>query len=149
MIRPATVTDLPRIIELGNVLHQTTSYVALAYSPEKAKAFLRDLITGVIDGVVFVVEVDGVVIGGMAGGIVDQWFSDELIAYDYGVFIEPGRRGGIWAHRLVTAFQAWARLKGASMLQMGIGTSVQVEGTTRLYQSIGLEIVGPLLMKRL
>lgn len=147
MIRPAKHSDVPRLIELGTLLHDTSNYRSMAFSPSKSADFLHSLINGL--GVVFVAEVDGEVIGGMAGGVTDQWFSDDLIAYDYSIFIEPGRRSGITARRLILAFEAWAIIKGAKQLHMGIGTGINVEGTVRLYQSCGLNHFGPLMMKEL
>jgi GNAT superfamily N-acetyltransferase len=147
MIRPAKHSDVPRLIELGTILHDTTRYASMNFSPEKSAAFLHSLINGV--GVIFVAEIDGLVVGGLAGGLTDQWFSDDLIAYDYSIFIEPGRRSGITAVRLIKTFEQWAILKGAKQLHMGIGTEVNVEGTVRLYQSCGLNHFGPLMMKEL
>ena len=144
MIRPAKHSDVPRLIELGNILHATSNYASMNYSTEKSANFLHDLINGA--GVVFVAEVAGEVVGGMAGGLTDQWFSDDLIAYDYSLFVEPSKRNGVIAIRLIQTFQEWARIKGAKQIHMGIGTGVNVEGTTRLYESQGLRNIGPLLM---
>lgn len=148
MIRPATNEDVPRLIELGVVLHASTSYAALDFNHDKAAAFLHSLIVSP-NGVVFVSVHDDVIIGGMVGGLVDQWFNDDLIAYDYSLFVEPGRRQGIVAARLIAAFQEWARIKGAKQIYMGIGTGVGVEGTTRLYERMGLRVAGPLLIQEL
>lgn len=148
MIRPATHEDVPRLIELGVVLHASTSYAALDFNHAKAAAFLHSLI-GSPSGVVFVSVHDEVIIGGMVGGLVDQWFNDDLIAYDYSLFVEPSRRQGIVAARLIAAFQEWARIKGAKQIYMGIGTGVSVEGTTRLYERMGLRVAGPLLIQEL
>lgn len=90
--------------------------------------------------------VAGNIVGGMAGAVVDQWFSHELIAYDYSIFVEPSARGGVHAVRLIQTFKEWAKIKGATQLYMGIGTGLNVEGTTRLYESQGLRSIGPLLM---
>ena len=144
MIRPAKHSDVPRLIELGTLLHATTSYSTMSFCPDKSAVFLHELING--QGVVFVAEVRGEVVGGMAGAVTYQWFSNDLIAYDYSLFVEPSKRNGVIALRLIQAFKEWARLKGAKQIYMGIGTGVSVEGTTRLYESQGLRNIGPLLM---
>ena len=144
MIRPAKHSDVPRLIELGTLLHSTTSYSTMNFCPVKSAAFLHELING--QGVVFVAEVRGEVVGGMAGGVIDQWFSNDLIAYDYSLFVEPSKRNGVIAVRLIQTFKEWAKLKGAKQIYMGIGTGVSVEGTTRLDESQGLRNIGPLLM---
>lgn len=144
MIRPAKHSDVPRLIELGTLLHATSSYSTMNFCPDKSAAFLHELING--HGVVFVAEVRGEVVGGMAGAVTEQWFSNDLIAYDYSIFVEPSKRNGVIAVRLIQTFQEWARIKGAKQIYMGIGTGVSVEGTTRLYESQGLRNIGPLLM---
>lgn len=144
MIRPAKHSDVTRLIELGTLLHATTSYSTMSFCPDKSAAFLHELING--QGVVFVAEVRGEVVGGMAGAVTDQWFSNDLIAYDYSLFVEPSKRNGVIAVRLIQTFKEWAKLKGAKQIYMGIGTGVSVEGTTRLYESQGLRNIGPLLM---
>jgi len=144
MIRPAKHSDVPRLIELGTLLHATSSYSTMNFCPDKSAAFLHELING--QGVVFVAEVRGEVVGGMAGAVTEQWFSNDLIAYDYSIFVEPSKRNGVIAVRLIQTFKEWARIKGAKQIYMGIGTGVSVEGTTRLYESQGLRNIGPLLM---
>lgn len=144
MIRPAKHSDVPRLIELGTMLHANSDYSKMAFCPEKSANFLHELING--QGVIFVAEVRGEVVGGMAGAVIDQWFSHDLIAYDYSLFVEPSKRNGVIAVRLIQAFKEWAKIKGAKQIHMGIGTGVSVEGTTRLYESQGLRNIGPLLM---
>jgi GNAT superfamily N-acetyltransferase len=143
MIRPATHDDIPRLIDLGAIMHRTTIYASLVYSPEKTAATLRSLIDG--EGVMFVCTVDNVVVGGLAGAITDQWFNDDLVAYELCLFVEPSRRQGLHAFKLVMAFKEWARIKGAKQIQMGITTAVNVSSTTKLYQYAGFHHAGPLL----
>ncbi|MBD9459116.1 GNAT family N-acetyltransferase [Pseudomonas sp. PDM05] len=145
MIRPAKHSDVPRLIELGTLLHATTSYSTMSFCPDKSAAFLHELINGQ-QGVAFVAEIRGEVVGGLVAGVIDQWFSNDLIAYDYTLFIDPSKRHGITAIRLIQAFKEWAKIKGAKQIYMGIGTGVSVEGTTELYQSQGFRNIGPLLM---
>ncbi|QXI40437.1 GNAT family N-acetyltransferase [Pseudomonas xantholysinigenes] len=142
MIRAATHDDIPRLVELGTLLHHTSSYAGTSFNPDKVGSFLGQLIDGL--GVVFAAEVDGQVVGGFAGAITEQWFSDDLLAYDYSIFIEPGKRHGIIALKLILAFQNWATAKGVKEIHMGITTGMNVEGTSRLYKRLGFEYVGPL-----
>lgn len=148
MIRPAIHSDVPRLVELAILLHSTSNYSRMDFNAEKTGNFLHDLING-LGGVVFVAEIGGVVVGGVAAGITDQWFSDDLIVFDYSIFIDPSRRSGITAIRLVETLKEWGRIKGAKQLHMGIGTGINVEGTVRLYQSCGLNHFGPLMMMEL
>lgn len=142
MIRAAKHDDIPRLVELGQLLHDTSSYASVGMNPEKVGKLLGQLIDGL--GVVFVAEVSGEIVGGFAGAITEQWFSDDLIAFDYSLFIEPSKRQGLTALKLVLAFQEWAKAKGAKEIRMGITTGMNVDGTSRLYRHLGFEYVGPL-----
>ncbi|MDQ7965510.1 GNAT family N-acetyltransferase [Pseudomonas plecoglossicida] len=143
MIRPATHDDIPRLVELGAIMHSTTSYSHLDYLPEKVGRFLGQLIDGL--GVMFVAEVDGVLVGGLAGAVTEQWFNDDLVAYEYCVFVEPSKRQGLLAMKMVLAFQEWSKIKGAKEIHMGVTTDVNVDGTTRLYSRLGFKYAGPVM----
>lgn len=147
MIRPATHDDVPRLIELGAKLHQTSSYAGMTFMPEKAAVFLHALIDGV--GVIFVAEVEGVVVGGFAGAVTEQWFSNDLLAYDYSFFIDPKTRSGITATKLLLTFIEWARIKGAKTIQIGITTGINVSGTADFYRSLGFVDAGRFFNKEL
>lgn len=140
MIRTATVEDIPRIIELGHKLHQTSRYAAQEFDPGVAASFIEGLISG--HGVVFVAVVDGQIVGGFAGGIVEQWFSTQKVAYDYSFFIEPEHRSGITAIKLLRAFEHWATSMGADHIQIGITTDINTEGTARFYRAMGFDDIG-------
>lgn len=144
MIRIATLEDIPRIVELGQAMHAESNYATIPYVEEKVAASVAEFIQ---HGVVFVAENDGIVIGGIAGGIMEQWFSTEKTAFDYSFFIHPEFRRGATAIRLVTAFCEWAKALGAKTVRMGITTGVNVERTSKLYQALGFVEVGPLFQK--
>lgn len=148
MIRVATHADIPRILELGERLHSVSSYADIAFDRVKVSALMAQIINGA--GVVFLSERDGVVVGGIAGGVTEHWFSStERLAFDYSFFIEPESRSGITAMKLLTAFREWARLNGARHLRMGITTGLNVESTARLYRAFGLTELGPLFQMEL
>lgn len=145
MIRTATYDDIPRILELGNVLHKTSSFADLPFDEDKVSNLMRGLIDG--GGVIFVSEIDGVVIGGIAGGVTEFWFCDKKIGFDFSFFIHPDYRGGMSAPRLIVAFTEWAKLKGAIEVHMGITTGIHVDATARLYEKMGFRLSGPLYKK--
>lgn len=142
MIRPAHLSDVERIVEMGRVLHAESAYRKISYSPEKVEMLITRLING--DGVVFVAECEGAVVGGIAGGVTDHWFSDELQGFDYSFFVMPEARQGLHATKLMLALKSWCKAKGATVMRMGITTGINVEGTARFYKYLGLEEMGPL-----
>ena len=145
MIRPATPHDIPRLVELGQLLHDTSSYAGIRYIPEKVTALLRALISGA--GTLFVAERDGRVVGGIAGGIAEIWFSNETTAYDYCLFVDPATRHGVTTIGLIKAFEAWAIDRGVSRIELGITTGILVESTSNLFRRLGYHDAGALFRK--
>lgn len=142
MIRPATHADIPRLVELGQMLHGMSSYASLQFDAEKVAELLGSLIDGA--GVVFVSERGGVVTGGLAGGISEHWFSRDRVAFDHSIFVDPQARNGVTASKLVLAFVEWAKHRGAREVRLGITTGLHVEQTARFYRWLGFEDAGQL-----
>lgn len=149
MIRPATFADIPLLIELGAMLHrESPRYSGTPWVPAKVGALLEVLIDG--GGVVFVAERGGEIVGGLAGGVAREWFNDELYGHDYSVFVRPDARAGAGhAWKLMLAFQAWCRAKGARYIAVGITTAIQLDGTTRMYERMGFKQSGNLFRMEL
>lgn len=141
-VEPATVDDAPRLAELGELLHATSSYAGIPYNRQKVVDLMRSLAGGA--GVVFVVRRDGAIVGGIAGAVTEHWFSDEKLGYEYSFFIEPSARHGITASKLVVAFATWCRMKGAKQVRMGITTGINEQGTAGLYRLLGFKDAGAL-----
>lgn len=112
----------------------------MAFAPAKVLALFLRLIEWA-DGLLLVADRDGVIIGGVAGFVAPQWFSDELTATEFGVFMLPEHRGGMTAARLVRAYVHWAKAKGVAHPQLGISTGVRPDETVELYKAIGLKLV--------
>lgn len=146
MIRLATLKDLPDLVRLGLELHRSSDHVRHNFKPEKVAEKLAEIIEG-NSTVVFVAERNGEIIGGFAGGVTELWYSDSLIGFDYSLFIQQGKRHGITAIRLLIAFEEWAKIMGAKEIHMGITTGINVESTSKLYESRGFNQIGPLFCK--
>ena len=138
-IRPATHDDLDLLMPIAESMHiESPRYSKLAFSHDKVLQLYITLIDA-DSCLMLVAEQDGEIIGGVAGMVTPHWFSDELVANEYGVFILPDHRGGMTAVRLVRGYIEWAKSQGAKMIQLGISTGVHVEQTQALYQAIGLK----------
>ncbi|CAJ0800794.1 hypothetical protein LMG18090_04047 [Ralstonia mannitolilytica] len=147
-IRVATQADVPRILDLGEEMHaESPRWSRLSFSRERAGETLHTLLTS-DDGVVYVAERGGEIIGGIAGAIGPHWSSDDRLAREVSLFITKEARGSLAASRLIVALQAWAKLRGAIWTDVGTSTGLDPEVTARLYElhgavrcSIGLEFL--------
>lgn len=138
-LRLATYVDLPRIVELGRLMHQESSYAQLDYDDHIVASTMADL----IDKKQFVVvaeDTNGQVVGGMAGSVDPTWFGNDSIATDLALFIAPEHRGGMLVVKLVKAFAQWARLAGAKQIRPGVTTGS--EQAVALYERLGFQRCG-------
>lgn len=135
-IRIATTEDLPRMLDLGELMHaESPRWSRLKWNRDKAGQYLQKLIDGA--GIIYLAERDGVVLGGIAGTLTAHWASDDLLADEVVFFLAPAARGNMLAARLVCALRSWAELRGAKWLQAGTSTGVEPERTAQLYESMG------------
>jgi len=146
MIRVATISDMPRLLELGRLMLAESTATPFRFDMGKTAETLAKIMNG--GGVIFVSERDGVIVGGFAGGVCEQWYSRDKVGFDYALFIEPGLRNGLTAIKLVRAFEVWAAEMGAIELRLGITTGVHVESTARLYEYLGFQNIGPMFTKK-
>lgn len=143
MIREATTADIPELLALGEAMHAESRYARMAWCTPKVCG-LMDMLLATDDGLVLVAERDGVTIGGFMGMVQEHFFSRDKVAVDLALFVEPSKRGGVVAARLLRAYVGWARARGAAMVQAGITTGVHVEQSARLYEAVGFVPAGQL-----
>lgn len=136
-IRTATISDVPRIVELGAALHaESPRWSRIPFNRARAAETMTGLILNP-HGVAFLYEVDGLVVGGIAGLLQPHWACDASIAHEMSFVIDPEYRGGLAACRLICALVAWSRIKGAAWLHAGTSTGLDAEMTAKLYERLG------------
>lgn len=146
MIRPASAFDLPGLLDLGERMHaESPRFSRLTFSRARLHDTLRHLIESPM-GFVWAAENDGVLVGGMVAMASQHWASDDLVATDLALFIDPEYRGGMAPVRLVNQYRFWATHEmKARIVQVGLTTGVQTEQTARLYERLGLARCGLIL----
>lgn len=143
-VRVAVNSDVPTLVGFGaSFIKESPNYKDRGFNPKKAANHFKSLING--GGVIFVVEIDGAVIGGFAGGIITDWQSDFKLAFDYVLYVEPDCRKTGAALLLVETFIEWAKGMGAERIQCGTATGVNTEGCVQLYKHMGFKVVGTFL----
>ncbi|MEG9299949.1 GNAT family N-acetyltransferase [Klebsiella pneumoniae] len=142
MIRNATTGDIPALIELGTRMYLESRYSQNSpFDADKCAELAQSLIYSP-SGCVLVAEKTGRLLAGWAGGIAEQFFSRQLMAFEYGLFVAPEHRGGSAGPRLARAFIDWSKEHGAAVINMGITTGVHAERTGELYSRLGLQQTG-------
>lgn len=138
MIRNATPHDVPGLVKLGSIMAaESPRYRRYRFSCAKLAALFERLIESQ-DGFLMLAERDGAPIGVMAATVMEHWMSEDKIACDFGLFIDPAHRGGMIAARFVRTYRQWASERGAIDVFLGISTGVHVEQTALFYKTLGL-----------
>lgn len=138
MIRRATSTDIPALVELGRAMHaESPTHGRLTFNASKVAQLLSVMLTKPLTALVLVSENENAIDGAALAHIEEYWFSEDLVAQEMAVYVKPEKRGTLRAARLVVGIDAWARAMGARMLQAGCTTGVAVNRTIELYEHLG------------
>jgi GNAT superfamily N-acetyltransferase len=130
MIRPATMQDTTRLVEMARRFVAETAYAPLVSVSEPQ-------LTATVDWVLS----QGALFVATAG---DALVSGERVASELCWWVEPEHRNGSAAVRLLHAAETWAREQGAVVFQM-VAPNQRVED---FYQAMGYDRVEVAYQKR-
>jgi GNAT superfamily N-acetyltransferase len=139
MIREATRADVPFILERGRAFFEYSPWATRTeYDEASTRATIEHLIAAP-DGVIFISE------GGVIGGLIFPLYfnADYRIAQEL-FWFAPGR--GV---ELRKAFEAWAKERGASAIQMSCLADEREPAMRRLYRIKGYEPIETGLIKEI
>lgn len=140
-LRVATKDDVPILVEMGEkFIKESPTYTQRGFIPEKTAMHFNWLLEG--NGVIFVAEIFGEIVGAFIGGITTDWQSEHKLAFDYVMYVKPEHRTSGVAKELVNAFVLWAKEMGADRINCGTATMVNTKQCAALYESLGFTPVG-------
>jgi len=147
MIRTATIADIPWLIDAGAMAQaESPWYGPLPTNhPEQYKRLVR--IMQLPDHVCIRVVDDesGFICGALEPAV---WF-ETTYAIQNLLYVKPAFRGTSRAWRLVAAFEAWARERGASRVLNGVSSGINEELVGRFYEKMGYLPMGQSYYKEL
>lgn len=147
-VRPATVEDAPRLVELGRAFFAFSPYAALAdYATERAAASVASVIQ---IGCGFVAADEDELVGAILGLLAPLWFDPSArVATEMAWWVAPEHRKGTAGIRLHTAFGQWARDRGATHIAL---SDLVIDGGTpagELIPRLGYTLVERMHVKRI
>lgn len=146
-IERASVEDVPELVRLSSLMHAESSYSKFNFDLNKISNNFYFWVSSPEYFVAVAKDDCGSIVGGYCGYVTEYFFGKDLIACDLGLFVEPSRRGGMTAVKLIKAFEDWAQSKGAKEVCPGTTTMVAPERTSRLYEHLGYSVVGSIFKK--
>lgn len=125
-VRLATTDDLNAIADMGFGFMARTRYAATV-SPSRDE--IKHAFAGIlVNGRIWVAEIDGVVRGFLAGIMQGAWFAPNIrIALEAAWWMDEDFRGRPEGVRLLLAFERWAKEEKADAVCM---SDIVIEGNT-------------------
>ncbi|MBF0188512.1 MAG: GNAT family N-acetyltransferase [Magnetococcales bacterium] len=149
IIREMKWDDIPPLVDLGARMHaESPDLAAFPYAPEAATQFLSHIVDAPTQLCLVAEKAPGEIVGFFYGMVTQHYFSKELYAIDFALYVCREVRhtpaGGRAAVALLKRYVAWARDHGAAEIQLGITTGIHPERTGRFYQRMGFRPAGTL-----
>lgn len=143
-VRVAERSDRDALIALALENRQEMAHAPVPVSMERIEQTLHGLFElNPGSHVVLLVQTDAGELVGLLIGCVERYFySDALQAQLIQWYVKKAYRGTSAAPRLVKAFVAWARMRGANDVFMGISSGLNVHLTHRLMRRLGFSYLG-------
>lgn len=134
MIRPATIDDIPKLMELGQRHYDESGYDGIIpFDADSAEQSLRDLMDS--DDAILLVMCEPEIVGMIGGATRTSWINrNHKIAAHLVWWVEPAYRRTIAAADLLFQFMEWASGTGARTLCMG---GIHGSPPSRLYERLG------------
>lgn len=133
MIRPATIDDVPRLIQMGRKFHEEAlADKGLGYAPLDLIKYYITLMESPI-AIFLVADVEDKVVGSI-GGMIVPWNMDfsQLILMEQWWWVDPDYRGGKVALDLEEGFIQWGKDNGANRIIM-VSIILDKEETVKRY----------------
>jgi hypothetical protein len=141
MIRAATQNDIPELtaLVLSFFSHDELADTGLTPDPLTIEFFVSDILENP-DYTILVSDVDGVIIGAIAGFVAPWMFNADIITLaELGWFIPKEHRNNLMAAmQLRRAFHKWGKERGATVLIMVSTTREESPRVRQFYEKSGL-----------
>ena len=143
MIRLAALDDIPRMVELGALMHaESPEFKGMRFDSDKLAATIATVISNTGGGFARALELQGRVVGGMLAMATPHYFSPDFVTCDLAMFIAPEHRGGMAAVRLLAAYRDWGKKLGAAKVQLGVMAGIDSWMVEALCERLGARRAG-------
>lgn len=134
--REARPSDLESILLLCLELHSSTDNRMFGLSPSKMRASLLSFM-GHSDMQFLVAVRGGIVVGIHAGVVYSDWFTEDLRADSFLIYVGLSARGGFVGKSLVKRFERWAFARGSKSVMLGFASGGSTDRMGGLVELLG------------
>lgn len=154
--RVATIKEVEELLPLGRMMYDEAvlRFGAWSYDEDVVRKLALAALNPWGSSALFGCWAkDGTPAGFFMGYVAAMWFSREVFAGDYGLYIRPEfrntRESALAACKLVDLFETWARESGARQVTVGVTAGIRDESATKLYCRLEYAPSGMVFMKTL
>lgn len=136
MIRRGTIDDIDALIEMASPFLNYSKYSEFTeIDPDEIAFSLCNILD---NGVIFVAEIDGKVVGAIVGMMSQFWFSRKTkLAAELAWWVKAEHRKGTVGIRLLTTFEEWAKENGATVVSLSDLKVADIYPAGELYEKLG------------
>lgn len=143
MIRPIMPTDVFKLVDLAQVMHNEGRYKKFNFNKKKlTNDFLWHMANSTL--IAFVEEKGGKIVGAIVGVIDTYFFGDDYLIVDKGLYVLPEHRKGKTGAKLLRAYIDAAKKLKVKEIVMGTSNMENPDALDPLYKKVGLLKVGSL-----
>lgn len=141
--RPFEWPDIPRALELGQMMHDESPFFSqFEFDPDEAAQYMAFILMNPDAGFSIIAEDDeGKIIGGILASISKVSMCKYYMADAVITFVEPDHRKGMVGVKLIKAFEKWAYDQNLTHTSIGFTTGINVERMLNFYDRIGYDII--------
>ena len=140
--RLATIDDKATLVALGERAYTEARYDRYPFNRAKLEQ-LFDRTQTLAPAMFSIVLVDNDRLVGMVVGLVtEHFFADMIYATFLALYVEPDKRGGFGAFKLLRHFEEECIARGADEILVGNSSNVAPARTVDLFHRLGYSIVG-------
>lgn len=136
--------DLVPVITHGREMHKNSTLRNLQYDPRQLGDTLLNLAASE-HGAVILAEADGEVVGFVLALVSKSFFGPDLVASELAVYVTPEYRGTRAGVKLVRAYVAWAKSRGAKRINSGNSAGMDDQKYLKLLTFAGFQPAGSLV----
>lgn len=140
---------MPLIVEMRGEADCTASRIP--FNHEAARNYIDFAVThpDTFGGFLYLEE-DGTATGFIGGYVSPVWSNPEaLIAYDFGFYTQPHKRGSMAGLRLLRAYEKWAKQVGVSVINIEVRADIDNEAAIKFLEGVGFRCEGTPMYKEL
>lgn len=139
---------LASLVTMVSDMHkECPNFQRLSFNPARVVQLLK--LTQHEDGKFFLIysknqkEIQGMFLGFLT----QPFFSDDILAHDFLMYVKPEYRGTPVFVKMLRSFEEWAKSKGAKAVRVGHTTGIDTEKAPPLFSRLGHSSMGYLFNK--